>query len=120
MLGSREQRIVPMMTSSWLESVNKYSELEGDSAIFASQDSLEVLNWNTHDCGRAGSPLRFDHEEMLGINDQDVSINTPGRACACESVRAYVCGGVRACGCMYACMCVCLRVCLFVCVYEVI
>lgn len=74
LLGSREQRVVPLMTSSWLENVNKYSELEGDSAIFASQDSLEVLNWNTSDnCnGRPGSPLHFDHEELLRIDEDQV------------------------------------------------
>ena len=67
MMESREQVIKPMMTSSWLETVKNYSELEGDSAIF-SQDSVECLNWNTQDTGRAESPLRFDHEEVLHID----------------------------------------------------
>jgi hypothetical protein len=67
MTESREQTIKPMMTSSWLETIKNYSELEGDSAIF-SQDSVECLNWNTQDTGRAESPLRFDHEEVLRID----------------------------------------------------
>ncbi|KAK2144307.1 hypothetical protein LSH36_769g00064 [Paralvinella palmiformis] len=83
MMESREQVIKPMMTSSWLETVKNYSELEGDSAIF-SQDSVECLNWNTQDTGRAESPLRFDHEEVLHIDSsievdssQDQSMNCP-------------------------------------------
>ena len=63
------------MSSSWLESVNSYNELEGDSAILS--DSLDcgggLVGWAHAQAenGRPESPLQFDHEEVLRI-DTDV------------------------------------------------
>ena len=79
MSGSHEQRVPPEMSASWLDNVSQYTELEGDGAIFQSQDSLECLNWNTQDCGRAESPLRFDHEEVLRIDPEVRSLGNVTR-----------------------------------------
>jgi hypothetical protein len=56
----------------WVDHLNSFSELE-DSAVL-SQDSLECLScaW-VQENGRPDSPLAFDHEEILRIDDdQDV------------------------------------------------
>ena len=56
------------MSSSWLENVKYYNELEGDTALLNSQESVDCINWNTRDSGRPESPLQFDHEEIMAIN----------------------------------------------------
>ena len=75
MTDSRELGAEPInhMSSSWLENVKFYSELEGDTALLNSADSVDCINWNTRDSGRPESPLHFDHEEILAINTSSTS-----------------------------------------------
>ncbi len=91
MIQSREQKALPPdMTNSWMESVSRYSELEGDNALLASSGSVQCLNWNTRDTGRAESPLRFDHEEILKINEAGVCAMQQGEDFHFDVVLVYI------------------------------
>ena len=76
MTHSRELRASPLVlsgsSSQWLDSVNSYNELDpGTTSCAISADSLDgCLGWaaNVHN-GRPESPLRFDHDEVMGVSD---------------------------------------------------